>query len=115
TFGTNGVVTTDFGGADQGQAVALQSDGKIVVAGNSAGNKYVLARYDARGVLDPSFGSSGKVTTASFGTGARAVAVQTDGKIVVAGIATGPVDNTPDFGVIRYNTDGSLDTGFGSG
>src|SRR5437763_533641 len=68
TFGSGGVVTTDFGGADHGAGLVLQGDGKLVVAGvtmppNGAGPDMVaLARYNANGSLDASFGSGGKVT-----------------------------------------------------
>src|SRR2546429_5432789 len=66
----------------------------------------------APGDLDPSFGVGGKVIT-DFGY-ATAVAIQADGKIVAAGI----FDQSPfsvGIGLVRYNTDGSLDTGYGTG
>jgi uncharacterized delta-60 repeat protein len=71
--------------------------------------------YAAAGDLDTSFGTGGKVTT-DFSPGldrATAVAIQPDGKIVVAGIAGGGAASN--FGLARYNTDGSLDTSFGTG
>ena len=119
-FGTDGKVTTDFqsGGDDRGEAAALQSDGKIVVAGRSnKGNdkRFAVARYTADGALDTTFGTGGKVTT-SFSSNedrAYAVAVQSDGKIVVAGYANNGNDN--DFAIARYNADGALDAGFGTG
>jgi uncharacterized delta-60 repeat protein len=115
TFGNGGKVTTDFGSIDEGLAVALQSDGKIVVVGksyNGSNFDFALARYISDGSLDTTFGSNGKVTT-DFGNDydhGFAVALQPDGKIVVAGV----VYNAGDFALARYNSDGSLDTTFGS-
>jgi uncharacterized delta-60 repeat protein len=179
SFGTGGKVTTDFSkGPDQAFAVAIQSDGKIVVAGSARTSSteydFALARYNANGSLDTTFGSRGKVTTAfapslnagvyglilqgdgkivavgygfngshadfavarytsggaldaTFGSGgkvmtdfnsyddyAHSVAIQTDGKVVVAGSAVGS-STGEDFALARYNTNGSLDTSFGSG
>ncbi|MFC1820224.1 LamG-like jellyroll fold domain-containing protein [Thermodesulfobacteriota bacterium] len=118
TFGSNGKVITDIGsGYDTANGIALQSDGKIVVAGtwfNGLDDDFAVARYNADGSLDTTFGSGGKVITAiGSSDAANDVAVQSDGKIVVAGSAfTG---SKWDFAVVRYNTDGSLDTTFGSG
>jgi uncharacterized delta-60 repeat protein len=71
TFGTGGLVTTDFNGRDDvAFAVALQSDGKIVAAGqaqSSYGQAFALARYNPDGTLDATFGRGGKVTTAFTG------------------------------------------------
>jgi len=118
TFGTDGVVTTPVGtGADVAYAVAVQPDGKIVAAGfrsNTAriGHNYdiALVRYNANGSLDTSFGSGGKVRTAIGPKDdvATALVIQPDGKLVVAGYGTGSV-------LVRYNPNGSLDAGFGSG
>ncbi|MGI9113087.1 MAG: delta-60 repeat domain-containing protein [Gaiellaceae bacterium] len=117
TFGTGGKVTTDFAsGADFALGVAIQSDGKIVAAGNTSpvggvGVDFALARYNLDGSLDASFGSGGRVTT-DFGSridAAAAVAVQPDGRIVAVGISA------DDFALARYNPDGSLDASFGSG
>ena len=110
SFGTDGKVTTDFGASDRANAVAVQADGKIVVGGESNFN-FALARYNTDGSLDTSFSTDGKVTT-DFGSSERgyAVAVQSDGKIVVAGEGANASDQ--DFGLARYNTDGSLDTSF---
>src|SRR5438093_8754306 len=92
TFGTGGKVTTDFAGdTDEAFAVALQTDGKIVVAGEAktgySREDFALARYNTNGTLDTTFGTGGKVTTdfAGHTDQAFAVALQTDGKIVVAG------------------------------
>ncbi len=116
-FGTNGSVMTDISTShDFATAVALQTDGKIVVAGYSGtnGNEDIaLARYDANGTPDMSFDTDGKLTT-DFGTsGVRAsdLVIQSDGKIVMAGFVygTGAIGGR-DFALARYNTDGSLDT-----
>ena len=85
SFSGDGKQTTDFGGSDLAAAVAVQADGKIVVAGTSDGN-FALARYGVDGALDPSFSGDGLVTTDLGGTDdGQGVAIQTDGKIVVAG------------------------------
>ncbi len=122
SFGLGGTVLTDFSGAAEAHALALQPDGKIVAAGFSVVfniTHFALARYNAEGSLDPSFGSGGKVA-ANFGglAAAAALALQPDGKIVVAG--TTVVDrskffNGSFFTLARYNAEGSLDAGFGSG
>jgi len=114
TFGDDGKVITDFGGSSSGRAVAVQKDGKIVVAGNSSGD-FAVARYNRDGSLDVNFGTGGTVTT-DFGgddDSGNAVAIQQDGKIVVAGSA-GSEENS-NFAVARYNRDGSLDVNFGTG
>ncbi len=121
SFGSGGKVTTTFGSStdDYAYAVALAPDGKIVVAGrsyNGTNNDFALARYNADGSLDTSFGSGGKVTT-GIHTGddvAYALALAPDGKIVVAGY-TDAGSTGYDFALARYNADGSLDTTFGSG
>ncbi|MFN3564715.1 MAG: WD40 repeat domain-containing protein [Burkholderiaceae bacterium] len=120
TFGSGGKVTTAIGsGDDRAYALALAPDGKIVVAGysdaGSTDRDFALARYNANGSLDASFGSGGKVTTA-FGSGtdeAYALALAPDGKIVAAGRSHNGMNY--DFALARYNADGSLDTTFGSG
>ncbi len=116
SFGTGGKVTTDFGGnsSDYIDGVALQADGKIIAAGyrfNGSFFHFALARYNADGSLDASFGAGGKIITmlTAFDDLARAVVIQTDGKIVVAGEANA------DFAVARYNSDGTLDSSFGTG
>jgi uncharacterized delta-60 repeat protein len=116
TFDGDAKAITDFGGNnDDARAVALQTDGKIVAAGSASGGLvFALARYNADGSLDMGFDSDGKVTT-NFASGdqARDVAIQPDGKIVAAGLACGfCFPEARDFGVARYNADGSLDTTF---
>ena len=94
-FGVRGKVLTPAGGA---QALAIQSDGKIVATGGG-----ILARYNSRGRLDRQFGAQGKVTDSCC---VQALAIQSDGKIVTAGY------NVGDFALARYNPDGSLDATF---
>jgi uncharacterized delta-60 repeat protein len=109
SFGTGGFVTTDlFGGNDRATGLALQKDGKIVAVGVGGPSfDFALARYNADGTLDTTFGSGGLVTT-DFGSfqSANGVAIQSDGKIVAAGVGGNQ------FAVARYNPDGTLDTGF---
>ncbi len=112
TFGSSGKTATDFGYTlDCAHAVAIQSDGKIVAAGSYASD-FALARYNANGILDTTFGGDGMVTTNFFGNSdcVYSVAIQSDNKIVAAG--SGSANN--DFALARYNTDGSLDTSFDS-
>ena len=119
-FNGTGKVTTDFGGAyDHGYCMALQDNGKIVVAGSSyvagSSENFALARYNADGSLDTSFNGSGKVTNA-VGSGTdviQGVVIQGDGRIVAAGWSgLSDVTNREGFSVARYNLDGSLDTSF---
>ncbi len=89
SFSGDGKVTTQFssGSADEALAVGIQSDGKIVAAGESLGH-FALARYNTDGTLDTTFGSDGKVTThftARSDDVAFATAIQADGKVVAAG------------------------------
>ena len=115
TFGSGGKVTTFFNFSDA-NSVAVQADGKIVVAGaNQPGNgsrNIVLARYHANGSLDNSFGNGGIVTTSvgNFNS-ASGIAIQADGKIVVAGFS-GSSRSVGSFAVVRYETTGALDTSF---
>lgn len=117
-FGSNGSVTTAIGSADdQARALAIQpNDGKIIVAGSAmiGGNwDIALVRYLPNGALDNSFGNNGKVTR-SIGTGddlGFALALQPDGKIIVGGHTT--IQGTVQMVVVRFNSNGTLDTGFG--
>jgi uncharacterized delta-60 repeat protein len=119
TFGAGGkVVVTLDATSDYLDAVALQSDGKIVAAGSLRGTAFLLARFNGDGSLDQAFGSNGSVET-TFGdqsAEARAVVLQADGKIVVVGVSgAGSYSELNDFVLARYNSDGSLDQSFGSG
>jgi uncharacterized delta-60 repeat protein len=113
-FGTGGKVLVEFGGDDEANGVALQSDGFIVVAGStSSNNDYAIARLDLGGGLDGTFSGDGKVAPSLGGLDVGTdVAIQADGKIVVVGRTNqggAPADN---FGILRLNIDGSNDTSF---
>jgi uncharacterized delta-60 repeat protein len=113
TFGSGGVTTNSAFGGGGVLGVAVYpaaepaNDGKIVVAGNGGPNLgWEVARYNPNGTLDSTFGSGGMVHTLTGLTYARSVAIQPDGKVVVAG----------DGSILeRYNADGSLDATFGTG
>jgi uncharacterized delta-60 repeat protein len=113
TFGTNGIVVND---EPQGSAnaVSIQKDGKIVVAGNLNSGVGVI-RYNTDGTFDHMFGSNGTIinSTGSFTSGANAIAIQPDNKIVIAGYSQNNGDYD-DFLIIRYNPDGSPDKTFGT-
>ncbi|WP_372529816.1 delta-60 repeat domain-containing protein, partial [Aurantimonas coralicida] len=114
--GGDGIVTTDIAGrTDQGYSVTVQADGGILVAGHS-GSDFALMRYNADGSLDTGFGGGDGIVTTDIGGNTdigSTVTVQADGGILVAGRS---YDWTSyDFVLVRYNADGSLDTGFGGG
>ena len=117
-FGLNGKVVTEIGSsADLGFSIALQPDGKIVMAGdsyNGSNTDIVVVRYNTDGSPDSTFNGTGKVVTAISSTNDRgfSVAIQSDGKIAVGGYST--VGSSADFALVRYNSDGSLDTTFGN-
>jgi uncharacterized delta-60 repeat protein len=111
------VITAVSSFSDYANSVVMQADGKLVAAGysyNASGNKNIsLVRYNTNGSLDSSFNGNGKIITAvSVASNvANAVVVQSDGKLVIAGYSYNASGNT-DFALIRYNTNGSLDTSF---
>ncbi len=114
SFGSGGKVTIDtLGNTSEVHSILLQSDGKILAAGNATVpfDSVTLARYNGDGSLDPSFGDAGLVITQIQGGGgsANAAVILGNGKIVTAGWII------RDFGIIRYNPDGTLDQTFGSG
>jgi uncharacterized delta-60 repeat protein len=123
TFGggshPTGIVLTalNLPGTDGPNAVAIDGNGKIDVAGSSAPNggpnSFTLLRYNANGTLDTTFGpSKNGIVTTQVGTsssGAGGLAIQPDGDIVLAGGASGGM------ALVRYTAAGQLDTSFGSG
>ena len=113
TFDSDGKVTTDFSMVNDGaSAVAVQSDGKIVAVGNAGQVDFAVARYNTDGSLDTSFDGDGKIVTQiGSSSGAFSVAIQMDGKIVAAGFSNVSLSSY-DFTLVRYNSDGSLDTLF---
>jgi uncharacterized delta-60 repeat protein len=118
SFGTGGLVTTAIGDIAEVNAVAVQEDGKIVVAGSSgAQGVFALARYNPDGSLDATFGTGGILTTRIGNDAeAHAFALQGDQKIVAAGFTPNcTYPNGSAFALSRYNPDGSLDATFGTG
>jgi uncharacterized delta-60 repeat protein len=131
--GDTGAVTTSFsGGTDLAESLVLQPDGKIIAAGTAnffggATQDFAMARYDSDGNLDTNadadpgvvFGTAGKVTTDFSGMGVNRldqgqfVGLMSSGKIIMVGGFIGD-DSTNGAALARYNSDGTLDTGFGS-
>jgi uncharacterized delta-60 repeat protein len=116
TFDTNGIAITQVGtNNDNAFALALQSDGKILAAGNGYGGSsgdFALVRYLSSGILDSTFDGDGMIFT-DFNTNddyGRSLVIQPDGKIIVAGYCFNVTDI--DIAVARYLSDGSLDTTF---
>jgi uncharacterized delta-60 repeat protein len=114
TFGNNGTsgyieITFGAGRTDVFNSVSIQTDGKVLAVGSSTSGtpQFAVARLTNAGLPDTTFDTDGLVLTA-FGTSpiARSVFVQTDGKIVAAGTSSS------DFALVRYNSNGSLDTSF---
>ena len=121
SFGTGGIVTTDFFGSDdQINGIAVQPNGKLVVAGftSNGTSQFSVARYNFNGTLDQSFGISGVQFTAfetNPGDEAAAVRLGSNGRILVAGTARKNVLGAKTkFAVARYTSNGSLDTSFSS-
>jgi uncharacterized delta-60 repeat protein len=111
SFGANGIVTTDMGTEnDDATSIAIQPDGKIVLAGD-AGDNVALARYTADGSLDLTFNNSGK-TVGFFGV-ANGVTVTPGGTILIAGEAVG-TSQTQDFMLASYGPNGTINKGFGN-
>jgi uncharacterized delta-60 repeat protein len=121
TFDDDGKVATDLGGLGEGEIgadVVIQPDGKIVAAGTRNLNPdlgtvgdFAVVRYNPDGNLDASFGSGGVVLTELQGE-AIAVALQDDGRIVVAGWTGLSGASSPDTALVRYEADGTLDASF---
>jgi uncharacterized delta-60 repeat protein len=119
-FGNGGkVVTSITSGQDIAHGVAIQPDGKILVAGQSTSNitgkDFVVVRYNEDGSLDNTFGNNGVATTdLQLGSDdvAYSLALQADGKIVLAGYSDN--GSNKDAALVRYNADGSLDSDFGT-
>jgi uncharacterized delta-60 repeat protein len=126
TFGVNGIVVHDNAaggnGAASGNAITLDSSGKIVVAGksrNTAGNDdMVIWRYNSDGTLETTFGANGIVVhdNAAGGNGAdsgKAIALDSNGRILVTGSSSNAA-RYDDMAIWRYNADGTLDAAFGA-
>jgi uncharacterized delta-60 repeat protein len=128
TFGNGGSAMTAFTDfINTPNAVTIQPDGKIVVAGetqssNGSINRFAVARFNPNGSLDTSFGSGGQVTTEFFSVtfgGGREVAdvilLQPDNKIIVAGVAIQGARQPANSALVRLNPNGTLDPTFGNG
>ncbi|MEJ2615849.1 MAG: hypothetical protein P8Z35_12900, partial [Ignavibacteriaceae bacterium] len=118
SFGFNGIlITIGSGTNEEAKSVLIQSDGKIVAVGYSdlsGTDDFALARYQTNGDLDSTFGINGIVITAAAGDdNPHSAVIQEDGKI----IAVGHTDfyGTEDFALVRYTSNGNLDTTFGDG
>ncbi len=130
-YNNNGTLDATFGGSDPGKVftapvggvtniattMSLQIDGKVLVAGYCFGPAiygFCAVRYNVAGTLDQSFNGTGKVfvTVGADSAYVRVIALQPDGRMVLAGDCRG-ASNTQDFCVVRYNSDGSLDGSFG--
>jgi uncharacterized delta-60 repeat protein len=118
SFGTNGKVIQSIGSAnDSGRSLTIQSDGKILLGGdcsNGSNIDFCIARFETNGTLDNSFGSSGKViqpigSSLDYG---YSLAIQPDGKILLGGACSN--GRNRDFCIARFNSDGTLDTSFGT-
>jgi uncharacterized delta-60 repeat protein len=114
-FNTTGTVVSAIGAVSDGiYNLALQPDGKIVGVGssNAGANRFACVRYNTDGSFDTTFNGNGKVTTVVLGNNdtARRVLLQPDGKVISAGLAL--TGGNYDYALVRYNTDGSLDTNF---
>ncbi len=115
TFGTNGKVITTLGSfSDKGNSIAIQGDDKIILVGSTYNSfttsDFALIRYNSDGNLDTSFGVDGKVITpVESRSEANSVVIQSDGKILLGGSSKYYLN------LVRYNSDGTLDTTFGTG
>jgi uncharacterized delta-60 repeat protein len=128
-FDSNGTLDTSFGNSgkviqsistgssiDYGQSLAIQPDGKILLGGhcsNGSNNDFCIARFNSNGTLDNSFGNSGKVIqdidSDDYG---NSLVIQPDGKILLGGYCDDGVNIN--FCIARFNSDGNLDTSFGT-
>jgi uncharacterized delta-60 repeat protein len=123
SFGNNGIVTTDIGGADdRGTGVAIDGSGNVLVAGTtgdqSTGDDFALVRYTSAGVPDSTFGGGDGVVTTDFGANTEDVAAGialVGGSPIVAGYTdtnSDPETNSYDFAVAKYTSAGVLDSSF---
>ncbi|MBI5540537.1 MAG: hypothetical protein HY951_10800 [Bacteroidia bacterium] len=116
-FGKKGITITDINcDNDYTKSIAIQEDGKIVLAGftdNGVNEDFAVCRFNLDGSIDTSFGNKGKIITPIGGDYdiANSVKIQSTGKIIVAGYIGNEVKE--DFTLVRYNNDGILDSSFG--
>lgn len=120
TFGTSGKVTENFEFLDGANGVVLQPDGKILITGgtfNGSSSNTFVARYNSDGTLDATFGSSGGKILTSFSSSndsSNSIALRADGKIILGGYESASAPSERDFALRRFNSDGTLDTTFGT-
>lgn len=116
SFADDGVLITDFGtdARSEANALAIQPDGRIVIAGEVQ-NNWMVARFLPDGTPDTSFDEDGLKLTAPLAIGhADALVLQPDGKILTGGCERGDFDRAR-FGLVRYLADGTPDPSFGNG
>ncbi|HVX25908.1 MAG TPA: T9SS type A sorting domain-containing protein [Parafilimonas sp.] len=118
TFGTNGISSIPLYGLDQINALTIQTDNKIIVGGEAgigSGGNFLIARFQSNGKLDSSFGNNGKriIDFNENEDAFYALAVQPDGKILAAGKADSNGISTPIMTLLRFKSDGFLDSTFG--
>jgi len=117
-FGNAGIRLTNMGFDAFGRSMAVQSDGKLVLAGvkqTASASDYALARYTTSGNLDPTYGTGGIQTTSLQSTSdANSIVIQSDNKAIVTGFTSTP-SSVVKFNVVRYTNSGVLDAGFGTG
>jgi uncharacterized delta-60 repeat protein len=116
SFGLHGIKIIDAGGCDKANAIAIQTDKKIVIAGNTsegALGHFLVVRININGKVDSTFGTNGKATTDIRQTYNEAFScvIQADGKIVVGGLAK---YFATAFGIARFNSNGIIDSAFGT-
>jgi uncharacterized delta-60 repeat protein len=116
TFGTSGIVKTNYDrGVNERGSLFVQSDGKLIIAGNGSGSNFEVARYNSDGSADSTFDTDG-IASAAVGDGVdnygTSIAVQSDGKIVEAGYTN--ISGSYLFALVRFNSDGSMDNSFGT-
>lgn len=122
-FGNGGIATADFSGlTDRIRAVAIDGNNNIVAAGSSRGSSiasqnFAVARFTPSGQLDPAFGSGGKLLADILGNwdDCYALVIQADGRILADGFSYDASGTQSYFTVVRYNTNGTLDSSFGPG
>ncbi|MEZ4751826.1 MAG: choice-of-anchor D domain-containing protein [Bdellovibrionota bacterium] len=123
SFSSDGMAVSSYGPNDVLNGVALQTSGKLVVAGATRSSSYydydiALIRYNSDGSVDSSFGTSSGITVTDIRGGddaAYAIAQQSNGKIIVVGYSKNQYGNNQAMAILRYTSNGILDTTFGGG